>query len=83
MSVKRIRTSVLEVAYEESGPADGAPVLLMHGWPYDVRDYDQVVPLLTAEGCRAIVPYCVASGRRDFCRPARRARASRRRSATT
>jgi hypothetical protein len=61
MSLKRIRTSVLEVTYGESGPADGAPVLLMHGWPYDVRDYDQVVPLLTAKACRVIVPYL-----RDF-----------------
>lgn len=50
--LKRIRTGTLEIAYEESGPADGASVLLMHGWPYDVRDYDQVVPLLAAKRCR-------------------------------
>jgi pimeloyl-ACP methyl ester carboxylesterase len=66
MSVKRIRTSVLEIAYEENGPADGAPVLLMHGWPYDVRDYDQVVPLLTAAGCRTIVPYLRGFGPTRF-----------------
>ncbi len=79
-----VRTSVLEIAYEESGPADGAPVLLMHGWPYDVRVYDEVGA--AAHGCR--LPrrsclICAASGRRDFCRPTRRAPASRRRSATT
>jgi pimeloyl-ACP methyl ester carboxylesterase len=66
MSVKHIRTSVLEIAYEESGPADGAPVLLMHGWPYDVRDYDQVVPLLTAAGYRTIVPYLRGFGPTRF-----------------
>ena len=55
-SIKRIHTGVLEIAYEESGPAEGAPVLLMHGWPYDVRDYDAVVLLLAAKGCRVIVP---------------------------
>ena len=66
MSLKRIRTSVLEIAYEESGPADGDPVLLMHGWPYDARDYDRVVPLLTAAGCRTIVPYLRGFGPTQF-----------------
>ncbi len=66
MSLKRIRTSVLEIAYEESGPAAGAPVLLMHGWPYDVRDYDQVVPLLAAKGCRVIVPHLRGFGPTRF-----------------
>jgi pimeloyl-ACP methyl ester carboxylesterase len=65
-TLKRIRTSVLEVAYEESGPEDGAPVLLMHGWPHDVRDYDQVVPLLTAKHCRVIVPYLRGFGPTRF-----------------
>ena len=39
-ALNRVRTSVLEIAYEESGPAHGAPVLLMHGFPYDPRAYD-------------------------------------------
>ena len=66
MSLKRIRAGVLEIAYEESGPADGAPVLLMHGWPYDVRDYDEVVPLLAAKHCRVIVPYLRGFGPTHF-----------------
>ena len=36
-AIKHVRTSVLDIAYEESGPADGTPVLLMHGFPYDPR----------------------------------------------
>ena len=64
--IKRIRTATLDIAYEESGPADGAPVLLMHGWPYDVRTYDEVVPLLTAAGCRALVPYLRGFGLTQF-----------------
>ena len=48
-SAKRIRTSVLDLAYEESGASDGAPVFLMHGWPYDPRCYDEVVPPLRRE----------------------------------
>src|SRR5262249_58918836 len=42
--LRRVRTSVLEIAYEESGPTDGVAVLLMHGFPYDPRTYDEVVP---------------------------------------
>jgi hypothetical protein len=41
---RRIRTASLDIAYEESGPSGGAAVLLMHGWPYDPRRYDDVVP---------------------------------------
>jgi pimeloyl-ACP methyl ester carboxylesterase len=64
--IRRARTSVLDVAYEESGPADGIPVLLMHGFPYDPRAYDGVVPRLTAQGCRAIVPYLRGYGPTRF-----------------
>jgi pimeloyl-ACP methyl ester carboxylesterase len=54
--IKRVKAGVLDIAYTESGPADGIPVILLHGWPYDAHDYDEVVPLLAAAGCRAIVP---------------------------
>src|SRR3954454_16643111 len=52
--IKLIRAGELEVAYEESGPSDGTPIVLLHGFPYDPRAYDEVVPILTAAGCRAI-----------------------------
>jgi pimeloyl-ACP methyl ester carboxylesterase len=55
--LNRARTRVLEIAYEQSGAEDGVPVLLMHGFPYDPRTYDLVVPLLVTAGCRVIVPY--------------------------
>jgi pimeloyl-ACP methyl ester carboxylesterase len=64
--LKRVRTPVLEVTYEESGPANGTPVLLMHGFPYDTRAYDAVVPLLVAAGCRVIVPYLRGYGPTQF-----------------
>ena len=64
--LKRVRTKVLEIAYEEGGPADGIPVLLMHGWPYDPRTYDDVVPQLVAAGCRTIVPYLRGFGPTRF-----------------
>ncbi len=65
-AIKHARTSVLEIANEEAGPADGVPVFLMHGFPYDPRGYDAVVPLLTAQGCRAIVPYLRGYGPTRF-----------------
>jgi pimeloyl-ACP methyl ester carboxylesterase len=63
---KHIHTSVLDIAYEESGTPDGVPVFLMHGWPYDPRCYDAVVPPLTAAGCRVIVPYLRGFGTTRF-----------------
>jgi pimeloyl-ACP methyl ester carboxylesterase len=65
-AIKHARTSVLDIAYEESGPADGVPVFLMHGFPYDPRCYDAVVPLLTAQGCRTIAPYLRGYGPTRF-----------------
>ena len=79
--IKHIRTPTLEVAYEESGDSAGAPVILLHGWPYDPRCYDGVVPLLVAGGCRVIAPYLRGFARRDFSPPKRYAPASRPRSA--
>jgi len=64
--IKRVRTKTLEIAYEESGPDSGFPVLLMHGFPYDPRCYDEVVPPLVARGARAIVPYLRGYGPTRF-----------------
>ena len=64
--LKRARTPTLEIAYEESGPATGVPVLLLHGFPYDPRCYDEVVPPLVAAGYRAIVPYLRGYGATRF-----------------
>jgi pimeloyl-ACP methyl ester carboxylesterase len=63
---KHVRTATLDVAYEESGSATGEPVLLLHGWPYDPRCYDDVVPPLAAAGCRVIVPYLRGFGATRF-----------------
>jgi pimeloyl-ACP methyl ester carboxylesterase len=65
-AAKHVFTSTLDVAYEESGAADGVPVFLMHGWPYDPRCYDEVIPPLTAAGCRIIVPYLRGFGATRF-----------------
>jgi pimeloyl-ACP methyl ester carboxylesterase len=57
---------VLKVGYVDAGPADGPAVLLLHGWPYDIHSYVDVVPLLTAAGYRAIVPYLRGYGSTRF-----------------
>ncbi|WP_436531841.1 alpha/beta fold hydrolase [Actinoplanes sp. HUAS TT8] len=54
---KHVDAGVLSVAYLEDGPVDGWPVVLSHGFPYDVHAYDRVVPVLTAHGGRVIRPY--------------------------
>jgi pimeloyl-ACP methyl ester carboxylesterase len=64
--LKHARTKTLDIAYEESGPENGSPVLLMHGFPYDPRCYDEVAPRLAAAGCRAIVPYLRGYGPTRF-----------------
>lgn len=64
--LKRIVAGVLDVAYEEAGTADGIPVVLLHGFPYDVHVYDEVTPLLVARGCRVIAPYLRGYGPTRF-----------------
>jgi len=65
-TLRHVRTPTLDIAYEESGGADGAPVILLHGWPYDPRCFDDVVPLLAPAGCRVIVPYLRGFGATRF-----------------
>ncbi|HYM71991.1 MAG TPA: alpha/beta hydrolase [Stellaceae bacterium] len=65
-----VRTPILDIAYEESGPADGKPVLLMHGFPDDIHAYDDVAPPLAAAGYRVIMPYLRGYGPTRFRDPA-------------
>lgn len=64
--VKRVNAGVLDVAYEESGPATGAPAILLHGFPYDIRAYDEVAVILAAAGRRVLVPYLRGYGPTAF-----------------
>jgi pimeloyl-ACP methyl ester carboxylesterase len=64
--LKRIAAGVLDVAFEEAGPASGAPVILLHGFPYDVRAYDEVATILAAAGRRVLVPYLRGYGPTRF-----------------
>ena len=64
--LQRVKAGVLDIAYLQHGPADGPPVFLMHGFPYDVHAYAEVAPRLAAAGCRVIVPYLRGFGPTRF-----------------
>jgi pimeloyl-ACP methyl ester carboxylesterase len=64
--LKHIDAGDLSVAYEDTSNVDGVPVILLHGFPYDIRAYDEVTPLLVAAGCRVIAPYLRGYGRTRF-----------------
>jgi pimeloyl-ACP methyl ester carboxylesterase len=68
--VKSVRTKLLEIAYLESGPVDGPPVVLLHGWPSDPHDWDGVAPPLAEAGCRVLVPWLRGYGPTRFLDPA-------------
>lgn len=61
-----VTAGVLEIAYLETGPSDGAPVILLHGFPYDVHSYDAVARILASEGKRCLVPYLRGYGPTKF-----------------
>jgi pimeloyl-ACP methyl ester carboxylesterase len=65
-SLKQIDAGVLNVGYAEAGPATGLPVILLHGWPYDIYSYVDVAPLLASAGYRVIVPYLRGYGTTRF-----------------
>lgn len=64
--IKQIDAGVLNVGYAEAGPANGPPVILLHGWPYDIHTYIDVAPILASKGYRVIVPYLRGYGTTRF-----------------
>jgi len=65
-SLKKIDAGVLNVTYAEAGPSDGRPVVLLHGWPYDIYSFVDVAPQLASAGYRVIVPYLRGYGPTRF-----------------
>src|SRR5476651_2623368 len=64
--LKQINAGLLNVGYAEAGPADGPPVILLHGWPYDIHSFVDVAPLLASAGYWVIVPYVRGYGTTRF-----------------
>lgn len=64
--LRHVEAGVLGVTYHEAGPCDGRPVILLHGFPYDIHSYIDVAPLLAEAGFRVIVPYLRGHGGTRF-----------------
>ncbi len=64
--IRQVRTSVLDIGYYEAGPRSGKPVLLLHGYPYDIHSFAEVAQLLAVQGCRVIVPHLRGHGSTRF-----------------
>ncbi|WP_448097543.1 alpha/beta fold hydrolase [Luteibacter yeojuensis] len=65
-TLKQIKAGTLDVGYAEDGPANGMPVILLHGWPYDIHSFVEVAPILASAGYRVIVPYLRGYGTTRF-----------------
>jgi pimeloyl-ACP methyl ester carboxylesterase len=68
-TLKYINAGDLCIAYEESGNIEGTTIILLHGFPYDIRAYDEVAKILLTENCRIIVPYLRGFGPTRFLSP--------------
>jgi hypothetical protein len=68
--LRHVDAGVVNIAWYEDGPASGPPVILLHGFPYDIHTYVDVAPQLAARGARAIVPYLRGFGATRFRDPA-------------
>jgi pimeloyl-ACP methyl ester carboxylesterase len=67
--VKQLDAGDLSVGYVESGPSDGQPVILLHGWPYDIHSYADVAAILASQGYRVLVPHLRGFGSTRFLSP--------------
>jgi pimeloyl-ACP methyl ester carboxylesterase len=67
--IRQIDAGVLNVGYAQTGPENGPPVILLHGWPYDIQSFAEVAPMLAAAGYRVIVPYLRGYGTTRFLSP--------------
>ena len=68
-NVRFVQTPMLNIGYEEHGDASGFPIILLHGFPYDIRSFDGVIAPLVEAGHRVIVPYLRGYGSTSFLDP--------------
>ena len=68
-NVRFVQTPMLNIGYEEHGDASGFPIILLHGFPYDIRSFDGVIAPLVEAGHRVIVPYLRGYGPTSFRDP--------------
>jgi pimeloyl-ACP methyl ester carboxylesterase len=64
--LKQVKAGMLDIGFVELGPSSGPPVLLLHGWPYDIHSFDEAAPIIADAGHRVIVPYLRGYGTTRF-----------------
>src|SRR5579875_472038 len=64
--IRQIDAGTLNIGYAQAGPENGPPVILLHGWPYDIHSFAEAAPMLAAAGYRVIVPYLRGYGSTRF-----------------
>ena len=69
MKILHVKTPVVRLACEQSGPKGGEPLILVHGWPDSPRTWDKVLPLLHKAGYRTLVPHLRGYGASTFRDP--------------
>ena len=67
--VRTTQTAALNIGFEDSGDPRGFPIVLLHGFPDDVRAWDGVAPALAGKGYRVLVPYLRGYGATHFRDP--------------
>src|SRR5258705_669806 len=65
-TLKQVDAGVLNIGYAEAGPANGPPVILLHGWPYDIHSFVDVAPMLAGAGYRVLIPHLRGYGTTRF-----------------
>src|SRR5215472_7256573 len=65
-SLHQVDAGLLNVGYADLGSQTGTPVVLLHGWPYDIHAYDEVAPILAAAGYRVVIPFLRGYGTTRF-----------------
>jgi pimeloyl-ACP methyl ester carboxylesterase len=68
-ALKQVNAGLLNIGYAEAGPGNGPPVVLLHGWPYDIHSFVDVAPALASAGYRVIVPHLRGYGTTRFLSP--------------
>lgn len=68
-NTKKIRAGLLDVGYAELGPMTGKPVIMLHGWPYDIHSFEKSSELLASKGYRVLIPYLRGYGTTTFISP--------------
>lgn len=66
LDLQTIKTGLLEIAYLDSGPADGPVAILLHGWPDDILTFRKIAPAFNKAGYRTLMPYLRGVGKTKF-----------------